>query len=491
MRSAERDNYSNKSTQSALLAALKQPPAPTTPIKQKSILLPDALPDYTQNLQRMAALKQMLVKSNHGEHPKKLVRKMHKRCSSGKASAIRKLCEEKNKGLLIIPHPDFDRLPLVNALHSEENFLTIIELLEKFQPGLGLASLLHRDKNQDTPLEHALRYARASAITILKMLALMGEVFNADSFKIKIPTENRSQEMQDLLDTLLYACNFLEKEAWAEKFVNCGAKDISEAEIDNEIWEQIKALRAMPVVSVPSRYDYLSSIVSESDCVVLEEIERRLLNNSLELKLAKEDQQVVDEVQSSKNHLQVQCLARFHGLQSQHHFAEGFFKNYLKSASEELMQREFRTIIQKIIFNDENNHSAKRKNSSARDNLLLMQRFLKANYKLAEIRMDGSFLLGKKKGSINLSLYQYVYLMNYSQISTILFRYLGSRKAWLEMSKLLNHKELQDVKRIQDLRKELQGRGLLEGEPNYPIYPLEEPIHYARSNIMRSRSASQ
>jgi len=139
--------------------------------------------------------------------PAAWVRGMHSACRAGLVDTIEDLVRM-DKRLLLAVNPRTQLLPLHEALGHENSLSTLMQLLEKYRPGLGLACLLHPDSSGHLPLEFALRTGKPIPV-IIKLMAWMGEALAAFQLVNPLPIE-----VQATLDALLEACIRQGNRAW-------------------------------------------------------------------------------------------------------------------------------------------------------------------------------------------------------------------------------------------------------------------------------------
>lgn len=224
------NKYSQKNVTRGVAILKKQDPSKVEMTEQKlPSSLPKALPDYRKSPAQWESLQKLLnqfsdmkpeenAKSSNMSIPpsENLIRSMSRACTLHSASKIHQLYNE-NKHLIVTPHPVSKQLPLIGALQSAENVMAVIESLEKYQEGLGLASLLHPTVLGHLPLDHALRY-RKSTLAILKIMAWMGDSLNDFKLSSRLPALS-----QDKLNTILFASIMLKNEVWIDKAISWGA----------------------------------------------------------------------------------------------------------------------------------------------------------------------------------------------------------------------------------------------------------------------------
>ena len=107
--------------------------------------------------------------------------------------------------------------PLHQAVHHADSLSALIELLEKRQPGLALASLLHPDSAGQLPLEHALRSAMPVS-TLVNLMAWMGDALAAFQLSAPLP-----DQVQPVLTALLQTCLLRGNIAWIRQAIAWGA----------------------------------------------------------------------------------------------------------------------------------------------------------------------------------------------------------------------------------------------------------------------------
>jgi len=122
--------------------------------------------------------------------PLTLIKQMNLACSTGNQEMLRPLAAIDQR-LLTMPDLGSSSSPLYQAVVNGGVLDLLIELLDRYEKGLALASLLHRHPvTKQLPLERALHY-RSSLVTLLKLMAWMGD--SLASFKLTVPLSVREK----------------------------------------------------------------------------------------------------------------------------------------------------------------------------------------------------------------------------------------------------------------------------------------------------------
>ncbi len=82
----------------------------------------------------------------------------------------------------------------------------------------------------------------------------------------------------------------------------------------------------------------------------------------------------------------------------------------------------------------------------------LVDGFLKRNYTLARIHLDGAGILGVVGEPIPITPYQFAYLISANETSRIIYKYIGCTRARSEMQALSQLREIQGVGIIKELK---------------------------------------
>lgn len=429
----------------------------TTVIKIIPRSLPNALLDFRSysswgELQALLTSKPLLPN---------MLDEMKAACCNNQVDEIRRLYKSDSK-LLLSPDPESKRHALNYAIKHDESLSLIIQLLEGYRSGLGLAILLKPDSMNQIPLETALRYG-SSTIIILKIMAWMGEALNEFTLSVKL-----SALRQDNLNVLLFACILQGNLNWVKKSIEWGANIDSEFKIDTDLLNRIIII-GNPIIKTVINEMQIPSTTEKSISLttVLKTLEEKgvktfsSLNNTPpykpqltvvidenpepnELPKILLSETTPDSKQSRSSMVQSPVVQDSKNKQTITLCRAGFFK-----AREENMKQED-IYLDAIFGGDPSAITPAFIEAITQGKASLVDGFLKRNRELYKIMINAENIPGVK--STQLSSYQYSYLAGTFETSQIIFKYIGSERAKSEMKKLYSLAGTQAIEKIKELK---------------------------------------
>jgi ankyrin repeat protein len=178
------------------LATRQISPATNAPLAHKT--LTDSM-SVRKMVDRFLTKNPVLRDSDVWYLPTTWTQALAKACGTGDVETITTLVQ-RDRRLLIQPDKETGLLPLHLAVAHPASLSAVLDLLERRQRGLALASLLQGDATGQWPLERALRSGQPAA-TLLKLMAWMGGAL--ETFRLTSPLPASAQAS---LNAALHFC---------------------------------------------------------------------------------------------------------------------------------------------------------------------------------------------------------------------------------------------------------------------------------------------